>query len=181
MMATSDPAYSNFSSFITRNEQNETAVTVHVDFGCKIEKVFIEFTLSLPKDNNDKNYERNLVHSTINVCKMLNGVMGNFLSKMIMERLKKFATFDLKCPFAKVRGGSSSVSGSDFIIFQGHYVVSNFTLSNTFIPSYLLLNDIKYMIVAKLNGKVANHKGLVHLFTVKTYGTILKKTNIPSM
>ncbi|KAG5674425.1 hypothetical protein PVAND_004397 [Polypedilum vanderplanki] len=164
ILGTSDPKYSNFSSKIFKNENNETTLDITINFAYDIEKILIAFSFSIPKDSNDKNFERILMKSTINACKMLQGIMGDFFVKMIMENLAKHAKFELKCPFPK-----------------GIYVVSNFTLSNNFVPSYLLINDLKFMVVSKLTGKVANHKGFMHLFTAKTYGTILKKLSISSL
>jgi hypothetical protein len=101
-MATSDPAFANFSSIIFRNERNESSINVSVDFFHDLSTIMIAFKLSVPKNDNDRNYERVVIQSTLSVCKMLQGVMGDFLAKMIMENLKKYATFALKCPFAKV-------------------------------------------------------------------------------
>jgi hypothetical protein len=36
-------------------------------------------------------------------------------------------------------------------------------------------NNIKYYILAKVMGRVPNHKSLVHLFTVKAFGEIIKE------
>lgn len=65
----------------------------------EVNKIMISFTFAIAKDKNDKNYERVVLQSTVNACKMLEGVMGDFLVKMIMENLRKHVLFELKCPF----------------------------------------------------------------------------------
>lgn len=62
----------------------------------------IQFTIAIPKDKNDKNFERSLINTHINACRMLSGVVGDFLSKMIMANFQQHADFDMKCPIAKV-------------------------------------------------------------------------------
>jgi hypothetical protein len=60
-------------------------------------------TCSIPKDKNDQNYENVLIRSSINVCKMLQGVTGDFITRMLMHGIKNNVDFDMKCPFKKVR------------------------------------------------------------------------------
>lgn len=74
-----------------------------IDLAYEISKVTVQFTVSTPKDKNDKNFERNLIKSNVNGCRLINGVVGDFLSKMIMSNLRNHSDFELKCPFNKVR------------------------------------------------------------------------------
>lgn len=60
------------------------------------------FTFSIPKDKSDKNYEKIIMNSNVNICKLMTGVVGDFLSKMIMEDLQRAANFVLKCPITIV-------------------------------------------------------------------------------
>jgi hypothetical protein len=61
------------------------------------------FTFSIPKDRNDKNFEKIIMNSNVNVCKMMNGVVGDFVSKMIMDDLKRALDYDIQCPMKKVK------------------------------------------------------------------------------
>lgn len=47
-------------------------------------------------------------------------------------------------------------------------------MSGEFLPSYLLIDDLQYHVVAKLMGKTEKQKNLVHLFTVKSTGVVPK-------
>lgn len=102
-VATSDPEIANFSSVIAKNSQGISVMNVTIDFAYEISKMMIFFEFSIPKDKNDKNYEKVLIKSNVNACRMVNGIQGDFLTKMIMEDFKNFADFELKCPLPKVK------------------------------------------------------------------------------
>lgn len=61
----------------------------------------VYFTFSVPKDKNDKSFEKIIINSNVNVCKMMNGVAGDFITKMIAEDLMKGSNFGV-CPIKKV-------------------------------------------------------------------------------
>ena len=85
-----------------KNKQKDTIMNITINFAYEVSKVMISFSFDVPKDNNDKNFERTIIKSTINVCKMFQGVMGDFIVKTIMDVLHKSVDFELKCPFPKV-------------------------------------------------------------------------------
>lgn len=64
--------------------------------------MMVLFSFNVQKDKNDRNYEREVLKTSTNVCRMYQGILGDFLSKTIMDDLHKFIDFDLKCPFKKV-------------------------------------------------------------------------------
>lgn len=75
---------------------------MQVDLAYEVSKLVVTFIFAVPKDKRDKNFEREIIKSTINVCKMFQGVMGDFMVKTIMDTLHKSANFELKCPFSQV-------------------------------------------------------------------------------
>lgn len=77
-------------------------MNITMDFAYDISKMMIYFVFSIAKDKNDKNYEKIILKSNVNACKMISGIQGDFLTKMIMEDFKNFADFELKCPLPKV-------------------------------------------------------------------------------
>ena len=83
--------------------------------------------------------------------------MGDFFIKMFAADLKKSANFELKCPVAK-----------------GVYNFRNIQMDEKFLPTYLLSDNLKYSILARVMGKIDEQKSLIHLFTIKTYGSIQK-------
>jgi hypothetical protein len=101
-VSTSDLEVANFSAVITKNSNDDSVMNMTIDFSQEVSKMMVFFTFSIPKDKNDKNYERTLIKSNVNACRMISGIIGDFLTKMIMEDLHKYADFELKCPFPKV-------------------------------------------------------------------------------
>jgi hypothetical protein len=115
-------------------------------------------TFSIPKNEQDRNYEKVVVQSSINACKMFNGVTGDFISKMIMEKVKDFVDFDVKCPIKK-----------------GQWKIKNFIFGDSNLPTYLLQSDLKYMLLAKATIKTPSSKGMVDFFTTRISGEVKKK------
>jgi hypothetical protein len=75
---------------------------VTTTFGYDVQKLMILLSFNVQKDSMDKNYEKNIMKTPINVCKMLQGVVGDFMSKMIMEDMHKSQATKSTCPIAKV-------------------------------------------------------------------------------
>lgn len=96
------PENANFSSIISRNSKGDSIMNMTIDLAYEMSKMVIYFTFAVPKEKNDKNYERVIINSNVNVCKMVSGVVGDFLTKMIMDDLKNLTDFELKCPLKPV-------------------------------------------------------------------------------
>lgn len=102
VLQSSASPYANFSARIGKNHNGESYINCSISYGYEITKMTVLFKFSIPQDKNDNDFQKILVNSNVNVCKMMSGVMGDFLSKMIMEDLKKCSNIDLKCPIPKV-------------------------------------------------------------------------------
>lgn len=101
-MATSNPEIANFSATIGKTPLGETVLNISVNYLSEVSNMTAFFVMSVNKDKNDNNYEKVLVSSSTNVCKMLKGIAADILTKMIMEDIGKSADFELKCPIPKV-------------------------------------------------------------------------------
>jgi uncharacterized UPF0160 family protein len=98
-----NPIYANFTHNIQKLDSGDTAINITYYYAVDIVKMMIQFEFNVQKDKNDRNYERQLIKSNVNVCRMSQGVLGDFLAKMIMEDIHKFMDFDMMCPFRKVK------------------------------------------------------------------------------
>jgi hypothetical protein len=58
---------------------------------------------SIPKDKNDRNYENVVMKTSVDMCKMFQGVTGSFFTRMAMDNMKDMVDFELKCPVKKVK------------------------------------------------------------------------------
>jgi len=102
VISTSNPLYANFSSTIHKINVTDTLLNVSFEYFQDVAKFTVKFRLSVPKDKNDRNYEKVVLESATNICKMAKGIIGDFLVRMIMEDFSKFANFNISCPFKKV-------------------------------------------------------------------------------
>lgn len=152
-MATCNEKYANLT--VSIDKKSLTNITVSVEY--ELKQVVVFFTFSVPKDKNDISYERVIIRTTTNLCKLIQGVVGDFFIKMFADNLRKSANFELKCPVTK-----------------GVYNFYNIQLDEKFLPTYLLDENLKYSILAKVMGKIDNHKNLQYLFTLKSFGIIRK-------
>lgn len=124
---------------------------------CDVTVLKFLVTFAIPKDKNDQNYENVVLKSSINACKMFQGITGDFISKMIMDDFKPHVDVDLKCPFK-----------------QGLIHVTNFGFNDKYLPIYMLAENVTFTMMINATGKVPNSKGLVYLFTTKMFGKITR-------
>jgi hypothetical protein len=102
IIATTDPQYANFTAIITKRSRYESSINVTINYAYVVSKMTVLFTLAIPKDRNDKNYERIVINSNVNICRMMQGITGDFMTKTIMEELHKCVDFEMSCPLPKV-------------------------------------------------------------------------------
>jgi hypothetical protein len=93
-----NPTYANFTHSIQKLDSGDTLMNITYYYAMDISQIIIHSELNIQKDKNDRNYERQLLKTSTNVCKMSQGVIGNFIAKMI----RKYVESDMKCPFKKV-------------------------------------------------------------------------------
>jgi len=169
----SNPAYGNITASLAPVNDSDLLLNVQINLKQDVQRITALLTLAMPKDKNDKNYERIVLKSPANICRLGQGRMGNFVSKMIMEEFGKYADFKVECPFLKVSRNNfhnSLLCNS----LQGSYNINNFILSDKYVPLYLLQENVKYFIILQAMGKVAKSKSLVTLYTIKAFGEIQK-------
>lgn len=102
MLSNVNPEYVNLTHSILQLDSGDTAMNMSLYYAADIVKSIMLIEFNVQKDKTDRNYEKELIKSSTNICKMVQGVFGNFVTKMIMEDLNKFIDFDLTCPFKKV-------------------------------------------------------------------------------
>lgn len=157
ILSTSNYEFANFTMVLGNLSNGASSVNMTIDFFQKLLKIPVYLTFSVPADKKDENFSKIILKVTINICRILDGVAGDFFSKMIENELKRIASNSFKCPIQK-----------------GNYKLDNFIMRDNFLPSYLFTQDIKYLVNAKVMAKVANQKNLVLLFTARSYGLIFK-------
>lgn len=119
-----------------------------------IKKLIGTFSFNLPKNEKDADFQNRVMQSTVNMCKLGAGVRGNFLTKMLMEDFYKAANFTLECPMP-----------------ARNYNLSNLKITDTHIPTYLLVGDLNFMIQLRVQAKIPIVKQMVYLYHLKFFGT----------
>lgn len=156
IVSTQNNDFANFSMTIG-NFSGENVVNITADIIYDLTKIPIFVSFSIPNDPNDKSYQRNILKASFNLCRIIEGNTGDFVSKMLAEQLKKISNIPLKCPFPK-----------------GTYKFVNFTLKDKYLPAFLFNGDIKYLANVKVLGKVEQRKNLVALFSARSFGRITR-------
>jgi len=98
----SDERFSNWTASIRKDQQNDYFLTSSCTQHTDMTRVMFQITLALTKTLKDSEYDQ-IVHKTnVDVCKIANGIMSNFLLKVVMQNFRKSANFTPQCPIKKV-------------------------------------------------------------------------------
>lgn len=123
----------------------------------KVNKLYGTLTFSLPKDGKDTEFQNQILKTTIDLCKLRKGVRSNFIIKMLMENFYSDEKHFLQCP-----------------VPPGNGHIWNFKLADEFIPSYLLISDIKYVVDFTVRAKISKTTPWTYMYSVKFFGEIKK-------
>lgn len=123
-----------------------------------------------------KNYEKEILKTSVDASKLAKGVYGNFIVRAIMEGFYESADFAIKFPMRKVRSIFNNYS-TNFLLShfqfrnQGIYKTTNQTISDEFIPIQIIT---KFSLRIRFVGKLVGGKTAIHLFTLQCYGRAYK-------
>lgn len=67
-----------------------------------VREIVAFYKISRKNEANDRTYKDIIVDSSLNFCKTMQGVAGDFFGKTILMNLKEAADHKLQCPFKKV-------------------------------------------------------------------------------
>jgi hypothetical protein len=92
----------NLTITIFNDGIQDTIVNVKAEVKEIITRVRADVKIMGRKDENDKNFERELFRTNVDVGKAMKGMQGNYLIRTFFESFGKSADFELKLPFKKV-------------------------------------------------------------------------------
>lgn len=122
---------------------------------------FISIVTIKAKGISDKNYDRLIFKTSLNHCNVQKGVIGSFLVKTLVEKLKDYSNFTFECPQP-----------------VGFYYCSNFQL-DVFLFDFprplfktLMRDSPMWETVVETKGKVGKSRPLVLITSWKAYGTM---------
>jgi Protein of unknown function (DUF1091) len=107
-------------------------------------------------------YDRELMKTTMDVCRLRNGVTGNFLAKLMYETIKDHSNYKFECPLKK-----------------DDYFIRNFQAPINILPMRLFSEIIQgekiFNVSISVKTRIAKVKVLADLFAVNFYGSLVFK------
>jgi hypothetical protein len=102
---------------------------------------------------NDKNFQKTLIQTTMNACKISDGFLGNMFMATFHDAFNKYSNLSLKCP-----------------IKEGYYYMKNFQLDNLQLP----INYIKFNLEERVYVVLKNEKKKKFLCKIELIGVYEK-------
>lgn len=120
LRTTSNPEYANFTMNTWKDANKESLINSSAYFNVEIEKmkvidqtairtklkqyyfsqVLVE--IAMPKDPYDFEFGNVVFKTTVDVCKVFNGVVATFVVKAVLEHFEKTDDIGIQCPFKEV-------------------------------------------------------------------------------
>ena len=100
---TSNPKYANCTIDEFKNSDGLTKFNLTLSFASQISDIVLFLKFSIPKHPDDRNYENVLYQTNANTCKLFAGMTANVFARMLLEDLKNYTAFEVKCPLNKVK------------------------------------------------------------------------------
>lgn len=150
--------YVNQTVFLFKGPNNETLLNYTSDTYVDVLKLIASISIAIAKDENDKEFQTQVMKSTLDLCKLSEGIRGNFLANVFLEYFHESSDYALSCP---MKAGITNMW--------------NFQVSDSFIPNYLLMGrSAKFLFVMNAKAKIPNVKKFVYWYSVKIIGEIIK-------
>jgi Protein of unknown function (DUF1091) len=109
--------------------------------------------LSIPANENDREFTKVVFSTTLDTCKMFEGVRSNPVMKVFMEN---FNSKGFGCPFKPDQS----------------YKITNLSCSDNFLPPFPV--EVKFILESNFYGLIAGKKGWQPLYGVKYSGRYKK-------
>lgn len=149
--------YVNQTVFLFKGPNNETLLNYTSDTYVDVLRLLASISIAVPKDERDKEFHLQIIKSTLDMCKLSEGVRGNFLAKVFLEYFHESSDYAMTCP---MKAGISHMW--------------NFQVSDSFIPNYLVPRTIRFLFDMNVKAKIPNVKPFVPWYSVKFIGEIIK-------
>jgi Protein of unknown function (DUF1091) len=133
-----------YGSFALMNVWNDTKNISRFNFNVTSTKVLKQFVLfyNVKVMSGDK-VEREGIKATIDMCKLTNGTLGNYLVKYVVAQMKDKTNFKFICP-----------------IPADTYYVRNFGTIGSFVPRFLIPNYVQWSVKVVFKGKVGKTRSM---------------------
>lgn len=148
------PKYVSYALMSVVNDTNNVS---NINFEVTSVHVLKQFVLFFNlKEILDGQRTRDLLKGSIDMCKLVNGTIGNFVVKYFLSSVKDKTNFNFKCPVAA----------------NTWYVRSLQTMDDSFIPLWIIGKNIRWEVDVNFKGKVGAMKSMTWFGTVTINGSV---------
>ena len=139
-----------FNDTIRRDPRLNISVTTLTEF----QKILLYIEVTGKSDERRRDYDRMLFKGEIDSCKASKGIIGNFLTKLMIDTISNYSNFRFTCPLEKKV-----------------FYVNSFPLpTEKDLPIFLIPLRGKFLCTVRLKVKLGKGKSLVPLITLNVYG-----------
>lgn len=120
----------------------------------EFQKIKMFFEVKGKTDERRRDFDRVFLKGEIDFCKAAQGIIGNFITKLLIAKLSSYSNYRFSCPQTK-----------------GFFFAENFPLpTDNDLPVFLLPFRGKFLVEAKAKAKILDQKFFVHLLSFDLYG-----------
>lgn len=112
----------------------------------------VTWNFAVKKDATVNSYDKILFHHQLNLCKFINGAF-NFMVKMALEVVKKYANFIFACPFP-----------------IANHTMTNFPVTESFFPP--ILPTLHFRMFMYLSAQVPGIKSMKEIYNLVITGEL---------
>jgi prolipoprotein diacylglyceryltransferase len=107
-----------------------------------------------------RSYDREIMKTTVDICRLQDGVIGNFIAKLVYETLQNLSNYNFECPVKK-----------------DVYYIRNFQVPTSILPlrlySVILQGENFFNFTLIVKARIAKVKGLAQLWAANLYGSFV--------
>lgn len=96
-------SYANITLAYTHNERGSAIMNFTFEFKVTVLKILLYIKMSIPENENDSQYKRELLRTVIDVEKVFKESEATFMVKAVINDIRKFMDFKVKFPLLPVR------------------------------------------------------------------------------
>lgn len=166
-----NPAIGNLSFVFKDHQTYGQVVDVTVQSFVTATSGLVYVSINFPDDENDQKYQKQFLRASFDVQKVLKGIYSNPIAKNFVHNLNDSIDFELKLPFKPVREKRILRRFIDVYEFQRVYRLSNFHMSDAFIP---IFTTTKGKVDVRVVGKVAGNSSNLFFGHLVFYGRLIR-------
>lgn len=84
-------------------EESGNFLNLTFEFLQEFSDIIGHFSIITPKHSNSKTFDNVVLKTSVNICKVLKGIVANFFAKALFNDMKKYVgKTEISCPIKKV-------------------------------------------------------------------------------